>query len=479
MQPDHELTSDQRDDNRLGTDMNRLLTAGLCAGYFLVLLDVTVVNVALPQLDTHFRAGGGLAWVVDAYTVPLAALLLAVGAVGDRIGHRGIVLAGFTGFGAASAVCAVAPTLGVLVAGRVLQGTAAALMLPGTLALLMRAAPDERARTRAVGLWAAVGGAALPAGPVVGGLLVQIGGWRSVFWIGVPVIVVALTTVLMSRSPALDPPSSPTLVRAELSSVDWPGAALLAISLGCAVTALIQGTDNTALAVALVAAAALTSCTLWWLERHSSEPLLRVAAVARRPLALACGVAAVMNLCVQGALFVLTRAFQTVHGLSPLAAGLVMLPAMAPLPLLGAPSARLITRIGHWRTSALGLLIAAIGFVWVSLSLSSASSSPNHPMLVCSLLVWGCGIGVLTPGIVSSAMHAVPESPGMAAGAGNTSRQAGGAIGVALFGAIAGTQADTSFTQHVGALLCAGAVAFLLAALTCVLLPGHASSRRA
>ena len=147
---------------------NVALTLGLCAGYFLVLLDVTVVNVALPSIGAGLHAAGpGLAWVVDAYSIPLAALLLAAGAIGDSLGHRRVVVAGFLGFGAASVLCALAPGTTVLITGRALQGVCAALMLPGTLALLAESAPDDRARSRAVGRWAAVGGAALPAGPPV------------------------------------------------------------------------------------------------------------------------------------------------------------------------------------------------------------------------------------------------------------------------------------------------------------------------
>lgn len=479
MQHNDQTPPDQPDSRRV----NLLLAVGLCAGYFLVLLDVTVVNVALPRLDTDLHAGVGLAWTVDAYTVPLAALLLAAGAVGDRVGHRRMVLTGFIGFGLASIVCALSPTIGVLIAGRTLQGTAAALMLPGTLALLSQAAPDEVARNRAIGLWAAVGGAALPAGPVFGGVLVQAGGWRAVFWLGVPVIIGALAAVLASPTGSTTRssyarrhrtgglaglPSAPGN-RGSQRGVDWPGVVVLVICLGSAVTAIIQGPGNTMLGGAMAALAACAGVALWLVERRTPQPLLYVVATARRPLALACGVAAAMNLCAQGTLFVLTQVFQTVHGLSPLVAGIVMLPAMLPLPLLGTTSGRLTNRVGAWRTSALGLLIAMVGFAGLALSLRAGNDSVNYPMLLCSLAVWGAGLGVLTPGIVTAAMRAVPDSPGTASGASNTSRQAGGAIGVAVFGAIAGTPAGAMFGHHVGGLMWAGAAAFLLACSTCAL----------
>ncbi|MDA3624601.1 MFS transporter [Saccharopolyspora sp. WRP15-2] len=444
-----------------GAGTNWPLTIGLCAGYFLVLLDVTVVNVALPRLDADLHAGTGLAWAVDAYTVPLAALLLAAGAVGDRLGHRRLVVIGFAGFGIASIACALSSSIAVLIVGRALQGVAAALMLPGTLAMLSQAAPDERARARVIGLWAAVGGAALPAGPVVGGLLVQAAGWRAVFWLGVPIIVLASAAVLTSAAGTPRP--------AEERGVDWGGTALLVVALGCLVTAVIQGPGNSALGGAMLLAAVCAGVALWHVERRAPQPLLRVPPAARRPLAIACGIAATMNLCVQGALFVLTQIFQTVHGLSPLAVGLVMLPAMAPLPLLGTVSAKLTNRFGSWRTSALGLLIAVAGFTGLALTTRDAV---DYPALLCSLAAWGTGIGILTPGIVTAAMRSAPGSPGTASGASNTSRQAGGAIGVAVFGAVAGTPAAPWFAQHVGILMWAGAAAFLVASVVCFLPAG-------
>jgi DHA2 family methylenomycin A resistance protein-like MFS transporter len=296
-----------------------------------------------------------------------------------------------------------------------------------------------------------------------------------VFWLGVPVIIAALAAVLASttgptRLAQRPDGHAPVAVgRGSQRAIDWPGAVLLVVSLGGAVTASIQGPGNMALGGAMAATAALAGSALWLVERRTRQPLLRVDRTARRPLALACGVAATMNLCVQGALFVLTQVFQTVHGLSPLTAGTVMLPAMVPLPLLGTSSGRLTNRSGPWRTSALGLVVAVVGFGGLAFSLRAGNDPMNYPILLFSLLVWGCGIGVLTPAIVTAAMRTVPDSPGTASGASNTSRQAGGAIGVALFAAIAGTDAGARFADHVGGLMWAGAAAFLLAALACAL----------
>ncbi|MBE9498782.1 MFS transporter [Streptomyces sp. GKU 257-1] len=234
------------------------LTHCACGGCFLVLLDVTVVNVALPQIGAELHAGSnGLAWTVDAYSVPLAALLLASGAIGDLIGHRRVVLLGLIGFGGASVLCALAPTIVVLVVARAVQGVGVALMLPGTLALLVDNSPDETSRNRLVGAWAAIGG-----------LMVQAAGWRAVFWPGVPVITLALVPVI--RLPRSTPRQQPG------RNVDWTGAALLVAALACFVTAIIQAPLAPSSAALFAAVAVCALAALLVIERRVPRPLLPV-----------------------------------------------------------------------------------------------------------------------------------------------------------------------------------------------------------
>jgi MFS transporter, DHA2 family, methylenomycin A resistance protein len=178
----------------------------MCVGYFLVLLDVTIVNVALPKIAAGLDAGvSGLQWVVDGYALALASLMLAGGTVGDLHGHRRVVLAGLIVFGAGSLLCGVAPTTGVLVAARLAQGVGAALLLPGTLAIISRAFPEPRAQARAIGIWAAIGSLALPAGPLAGGLLIHAFGWRAVFLVNVPIVSVALVVAARLVRESVDP----------------------------------------------------------------------------------------------------------------------------------------------------------------------------------------------------------------------------------------------------------------------------------
>lgn len=431
-----------------------LLTLALCGSYFLVLLDVTVVNVALPQIGAQLHAGSaGLAWVVDAYSVPLAGLLLASGAIGDVVGHRRVVLLGMVGFGVASVACALAPMIGVLIAARAVQGVGAALMLPGTLALLVENSSDATGRNRIVGAWAAIGGAALPAGPVVGGILVQAAGWRSVFWLSVPIIGLALIPVMRLRRPHQS--------RRPQRRVDWLGAVLLVTALTCLVTAIIQVQESGLLAAVLAVVAACALFGFLATERRVSDPLMPVPRSSRRPLGLASLVAALMNFCALGGLFLLTQMFQDVHRLSPLMAGALMLPAMLPLPLLGAPAGKLATRIGAWRTGALGAAIAAAGAIGIAFTLTNTGA--GYIALAFFLAVWGTGLGVLTPAIVTAALATTPTTPGLASGASNTARQTGGALGIAVFATIAGSADSADFAQHSAALFITTAVMFLLA----------------
>jgi DHA2 family methylenomycin A resistance protein-like MFS transporter len=430
----------------------------LCSSYFLVLLDVTVVNVALPQIGSDLDAeNAGLAWTVDAYAVPLASLLIVSGSIGDRIGHRGVVLLGLAGFGAGSMLCALAPSLGVLIAARAIQGVGAALMLPGTLALLVDNAPGEASRSRLVGVWAAIGGAALPAGPVVGGLLVQGGGWRTVFWLSVPVVACALLPV--ARLPRGTSPAG------RPGEMDWVGAALLVLALACAVVAIVQARTSPTWTAVLAPASFLALVAFVFAERRVTRPLLPIPRQSRRPLGLASLVAGLMNLCILGGLFLLTQVLQDVQGLDPLAAGLLTLPAMLPLPLLGTPAGRLAGRLRVWRTSALGLIVAAVGMAGIAATLRFVGV--GYIGLAIFLVVWGSGIGILTPAIVSAAVNATPGSAGLASGASNTARQAGGALGIAIFATFAGPASGQHFLTNSCLLFAAAAGLFTLVGLLC------------
>ena len=284
----------------------------MCVGYFLVLLDVTIVNFALPEIRTGLDADvATLQWVVDGYALALASLMLAGGTVGDLRGHRRVVLAGLLLFGAGSLGCGIAPGPEALIAARVVQGAGAALLLPGTLAIIARAYPVARDRARAIGIWAAVGSIALPAGPLLGGLLVETLGWRSVFLVNLPLIAMAVPAVLVvvERDEGADEG------RLDLTGVGLGALALTALTLA-AIEAGREGLGSppavAGLAVTLIAGAAFVA-----VERRAARPMLPLSLLRRSRFAAANAVAGSMNLGTLGMLFVFTLYLQSVQGHSP------------------------------------------------------------------------------------------------------------------------------------------------------------------
>lgn len=439
----------------------------MCVGYFLILLDVTVINVALPKMGDGLRSSvSGLQWVVDGYALALAALLLAGGTVGDLRGHKPVVLSGLVVFGVASLVGGLAPVTGVLIAARVAQGVGGALMLPGTLAIVSRTFPEPGEQARAIGVWAGVGSAALPAGPLLGGLLVQGPGWRWVLFLNVP--IVAWAGAVVAR---IVPPEDDDRRTARL---DRTGTALGAIMLATTTFAVIQaghaGSSVTVIAAICVAVLALVGFLR--VERGTSDPMLPLGLFRRPAFTTANGVAAVMNLGTLGLLFLLTLFLQDLQHRSALAAGIAVLPLFLPLTLLAPLAGRVTARGGPKPPMLAGLLLAAAG---VGMLATWTTSTP-YLHLLPGMLCWGIGLGLLTPAVVTAAIAAAPaERSGLASGVNNTARQAGGVIGIAVFGVIAGQPGEPSHFVtglHITGLLTTG-LFLLAAASTAYLVPRH------
>jgi MFS transporter, DHA2 family, methylenomycin A resistance protein len=424
-----------------GVAGRRLILVVMCAGLFLVQLDVSIVNVALPSIRAELEpTAAGLQWVVDGYAIALASLMLAGGTIGDLYGHRRVVLAGLALFGLASLAAGAAPTNAVLVGARVAQGIGAALLLPGTLAVITRTFDEPRERARAIGVWAAVAGLSLPVGPVLGGVLVAGQGWGWVFFVNLPVVVAAgILTARLVRDTA-DPRGR---------RLDVPGIALGTVALAATTFALI----DTVPAAAVVAALAAVAFML--VERRSPSPMLPLGLFRRARFTVANGVAGVMNLGSLGCIFVLTLLLQVVQGRGPLEAGLAMVPLFAPVAALAPVSGRLTGRFGPRGPMLAGLLVAAAG---LALLARVGASTPYVEMLPAFVL-WGVGLGALTSAVVAAAVGAVEsERAGLASAVNNTARQAGGAIGIAAFGALAGEASRPGFVHgfHVAALVAAG-----------------------
>jgi DHA2 family methylenomycin A resistance protein-like MFS transporter len=428
----------------------RLILVVMCAGLFLVQLDVSIVNVALPSIRADLQpSAAGLQWVVDGYAIALASLMLAGGTVGDLHGHRRVVLAGLGLFGGASLVAGLAPSNPVLIAARVAQGVGAALLLPGTLAIITHAFPGARDRARAIGVWAAVAGLSLPAGPVAGGLLVAGPGWRWVFLVNLPIVAVAAVLTARLVRESADPRGR---------RLDVSGVALGALALAATTFALIEAGHASATsppvlgaaAVAVVAAAALIA-----VERRAVDPMLPLALFGRRRFTIANGVAATMNLGTLGCIYVLTLYLQVVQDRTPLQAGLAVIPLFLPVAALAPVSGRLTGRFGSRGPMLAGLLVAAAGLAL----LAGAGADAPYGELLPAFLLWGGGLGLLTSAVVAAAVGAVEsERAGLASAVNNTARQAGGAIGIAALGALAGEASGTAFVHgfHVAALVAAG-----------------------
>jgi DHA2 family methylenomycin A resistance protein-like MFS transporter len=388
----------------------RALLVVMCAGYFLVLLDVTIVNVALPSIGAGLGADvGALQWVVDGYAIALASLMLAGGTVGDLHGHKRIVLVGLAVFGVASLACGAAPSSGLLIGARVLQGIGAALLLPGTLAIISHAFPEPDEQAKAIGIWAGIGGLALPAGPLLGGALIDAFGWRAIFLVNVPIVLVTLPVAVRVVRESAEP---------QQRRLDLAGTALAAGALAAVTFAFVAGRGGVGPPV-LAAAAAAVVCLAGFVavERSREHPMFPLALFRRPDFSAANAAAGAMNLGTLGMLFVLTLYLQTVQHRSALAAGVAVLPLFLPLTVLAPLAGRLTARVGPKLPMAAGLVIAALG---VGL-LARAHAGSGYRALLPALLLWGIGMGVLTPAVVAAAVRTVPaRRAGLASAVNNT-----------------------------------------------------------
>jgi DHA2 family methylenomycin A resistance protein-like MFS transporter len=428
-----------------------LALAVAALGYMLVLLDVTIVNVALEDIGTGLGADRAeLQWVVDAYAVTLASLMLSAGHLADRFGCRRIFRVGIALFGAASIGCALAPSAPALIAARVVQGVGAAALLPASLALVTASNPDPRARVHAIGIWAGIGSLGLAAGPVIGGELVGALGWRSVFWLGVPVCALALVAtarVAESSRHAADRP------------FDIAGQIAGTVALVALVGALVEGGRSgwssapilAALCVSVASFAALIA-----VELRADWPMLDLRFFRRPAFSGANFGALAMNAGVLGALFALSLLLQGPGRLSPEETGLRLLPLALPLAILSPVISRLIERTSPRLPAALGLAGTGAGFA----ALAALGTDPATPALLAALLLAGVSLAFATPGVVAAANAAAPaDRAGMASAVNNTARQTGGAVGVAVIGAIAGSAA---FAVSAGVLAIGGLACGLL-----------------
>ncbi|MFD3471423.1 MFS transporter [Streptomyces sp. NPDC058682] len=442
----------------------------MCVGLFLVQLDATAVIVALPAIDADLHASvSGLQWVVAGYLVPFAALLLAVGTLGDQYGHRRMAIAGLLLFAAGSTACALAPNTGILIAGRALQGIGGAALGTAPLAVITHAYPQERERAKAIGVWVAVGGLALPLGPLIGGLLVAGPGWRWVFLLNLPIIAASLVPVLTQA------PAGRGMAVAHL---DVPGTVLGALALTSFMLALIEGGRNgwvSPATLVTLATALVLGLAFGRAERRHPNPALPLEFFHDLRFSTANAAAAAMALVHVGTIFLITLYLQGIQHRAPLAAGAALLPMFIPLIALAPFTGRITARYGPRTPATTGLILGAAG----TAHLTQVNAGSPYVLLLPTLVLLGTGLGLLTTPLVATAIAAVPHNQaGLAIGVNNTTRQSGAATGIALFGTLTGSTTDPH--RFMAGLHLAGITAatlyLLTAAATVIFLPSRAST---
>ncbi|MGV9555553.1 MFS transporter [Streptomyces sp. NPDC003522] len=437
---------------------SRTLLIGLSLGYFMVLLDMTIVSVALPAISTDLHVGlSGLQWVTNGYTITFAALLLTAGWLSDRYGGRRIFLWGLVTFGVLSGVSAAATTLEALVVLRLALGVAGALLLPASLAVITNAYSDPADRARAVGNWAAITGAALAAGPLVGGALTDTVGWRAIFLINVPLAVVSLVITVRL---------APETARKQRSGLDVTGQLSAVVALGALVYALIEGPDKgwgTGPVVGAFVVAALAAVVFVTAEaRGGDAAMLPLRMFRSKGFSAALGAGLLANFGLSGLLFVLSLYFQESRGYSSFSAGLAFLPLTLPTAFNPIYTGRLVGRIGPRRPATTGFLLMGVG------ALLQAPFTDDSALAlaatVVGLLAFGFGVSFALPALVAGMASSVPtELAGIGAGALNSARQVGASLGVAVLGVVL----DLSSTNADGTrwALIVGGATLLLGAL--------------
>ena len=394
---------------------------------FIVGLDATIVNIALPAMRADLHASvAGLQWIIDAYTLVLASLLILAGSTADRVGRRRTFQAGLAVFTAGSLLCSVAPSLGWLIAFRTVQAVGGSMLNPVAMSIITNTFTEPRERARAIGVWGGVVGLSMAAGPVLGGVLVDTLGWRSIFWINVPVglaaIVLAARFVPESRAP-------------HPRRIDPVGQLLVLTALASITYGIIEGPDAgwrsaEILGCFMLGAAAVAALVAY--EPRRAEPLLDLRFFRSVPFSGATVIAVCAFAAMSGFLFLNALYLQEVRGFSALQAGLYTLPMAGATAVVAPLSGRLVGAIG----TRLPLVLAGTAIALSTLPLTGLTADTSTAVLLGSYLLFGIGFGMVNAPITNTAVSGMPTSQaGVAAAIASTSRQVGGSLGVAVIGA--------------------------------------------
>lgn len=408
---------------------------------FIVGLDVTIVNVALPTIQDDFHASlSGLQWIMDAYTLVLASFLMLAGSTADRLGRRRIFRIGLILFTLGSLACSLAPSLELLVVARVIQAFGGCMLNPVAMSIVTNTFTDPRERARAIGVWGAVFGLSMACGPVVGGALVSAIGWRAIFWVNIPVglAAIALTTIFVpeSRAPRARRP-------------DPVGQGLVIVALATATYAIIEGPRNgwgSGLIIGLFFLAIAAAVGLVAYEKRRTEPLLDPRFFRSAPFSGATAIAVCAFLCLSGFLFLNALYLQDSRGYSAVHTGLMTLPMAAANVLFSPLSGRLVGSVG-----ARVPLLGAAGCI-LAAALIMTTFTPTTSLLIVALayVLMGMGFGLVNAPITNTAVSGMPRAQaGVAAAVASTSRQVGSSLGVAVFGSILASGSAFTDASHV------------------------------
>lgn len=444
-------------------DLQRKLAfMALCMGFFMVILDVTIVNVALPSIAQSIHTSiSGLQWVVDAYTLTFASLLLLVGSLSDYFGAKIIFKTGLMTFVLTSLGCGLSRNLNWLIFFRLLQGASGALLLPSSLAMIVNIYQEEKERARAIGVWAALGGLACASGPFLGGVLTSLLAWPMIFFVNV--LIGSISFYLITRFHTMDS-------RNRKVKFDFWGQILgimfifpLAYGL---IEASIYGWSNSwIISCFIISLIALIAFLI--IEKKTMYPMIPLNLFHNRTTAMAIVVALILCFCFYGQLFMMPFYFENIRHYSVLLTGLAILP-LPSLALLGSYlGGKLTAKIGAGIIIFTGLLIAALGF-FVLLFLKEAT--PAYVWLILPFFAIGFGVSLATPAMTFAAIHSVSsERSGIAAAVSNTSSQIGSLIGVAVYGTLAVLSPNFMSAMHV-TLLISGIMYLVTACLSIILM---------
>ncbi|MFC6013507.1 MFS transporter [Nocardia lasii] len=412
-----------------------VMLAVLCASLLLVAMDATILNVALPSLIEDLRVGPmEQLWIIDIYGLVLGGLLITTGALGDRVGRKLLFISGFVLFGIASVVAATAGSAAQLIGGRVLLGIGGAMVMPSTLSLIRTVFADERERTMAIGIWAAVAGVGAAVGPIVGGFLVEHFGWASAFWLNVPVVLVTVVVGLWVL---------PEYRAPQAGGLDWFAAALSVTGIVCLAWALKHLAKGEAglrdWAILLVALGALA----WFTRRQlgAADPLLDVRLFRNGAFTAAAIATLLAMMAIGAAMFLISLWLQYVHGFSPSQAGIRMLPAALTLLTASLLTPLLMHKLGVRVVLGVGLGAVALGFLLLAVS----PEPTTYPVIALVLVSFGIGDGMAVTAAAAILVAAVPaDRAGQAGAVEETNYELGIGLGVALLGSLHARL----FTEH-------------------------------